>query len=225
MSRFLTTRVDAAAIDAPRARLVLAHGAGAAMTSPFMMAMADALARAGIETTRFEFDYMARRRVDGVKRPPPKIEDLVTSYDQMVSQIAAQPALPLFIGGKSMGGRVASLIADRLYQSGAIRGLVCLGYPFHPPRAPLKLRVAHLATLTCPALIVQGDRDLLGNRADVKGYQLSAAIDVEWLPDGDHDFKPRLASGHTQSGHIRATAAHIARFCNRHTLDTTAPRC
>ena len=114
----------------------------------------------------------------------------------------------LVIGGKSMGGRMASLIADEA----GVAGLVCLGYPFHPPGRPEKTRTAHLESLRTPALIVQGTRDTLGNREDVGRYTLSDAIGLTWLEDGDHSFKPRKASGLTEAENWAAGIAAVADF-------------
>jgi uncharacterized protein len=189
------------------------------MTSPFLNKIAEALATCGVETTKFEFDYMAARRnggkdneTKGGNRPPPPMARLCKEYLAVIESLPAADPPHFYIGGKSMGGRVASLVAEELYCSGKIAGLVCLGYPFHPPRKPETLRVAHLADLTCPTLIVQGTRDPLGTRAEVETYSLSAAISLVWLDDGDHDFKPRRASGHTQDRHIAAAAHAIANF-------------
>ena len=99
----------------------------------------------------------------------------------------------LFIGGKSMGGRIASLVADEA----EVAGLICLGYPFHPTGKPEQLRIEHLKSIRTPTLIVQGERDPFGNRQEVSGYKLSKHVRVHWLPDGDHSFKPRKASGRT----------------------------
>jgi predicted alpha/beta-hydrolase family hydrolase len=121
-------------------------------------------------------------------------------------------AAPLLIGGKSMGGRVASLIADEQFAAGAIAGLVCLGYPFHPPRKPEQLRTAHLQAMACPALIVQGERDPFGGRGEVAGYRLSPAIRLHWADDGDHDLGPRGASGFTRKGNLAAAADAVAQF-------------
>jgi predicted alpha/beta-hydrolase family hydrolase len=118
----------------------------------------------------------------------------------------------VLIGGKSMGGRVASLVADELHAAGSIVGLVCLGYPFHPPNKPAQLRTAHLERLACPALIVQGERDPFGGRAEVEGYALSAAIRLHWASDGDHDLGPRGASGFTRKGNLAAAADAVAAF-------------
>ncbi len=89
---------------------------------------------------------------------------------------------------------------------------MCLGYPFHPAGKPERLRVAHLASLRTPTLIVQGERDTLGSRAEVEGYRLSRAIRLRWLADGDHSFVPRKASGETVEGHLEAAADAVVEF-------------
>jgi hypothetical protein len=195
----------------PAATLVLAHGAGAAMDSAWMNAMADAFSTRGLRVVRFEFGYMALRR-EGVRKPPPKAETLMGEYLAALAGIDA--AGPLFIGGKSMGGRVASLVADELFRAKKIAGLCCLGYPFHPPGQPEKLRTAHLQTLTAPTLICQGTRDPFGTEAEVPLYGLAPSIELCWLPDGDHDFRPRKAiSGLTLKDNFGTAADRVARFC------------
>lgn len=187
--------------------LLLAHGAGAAMDSPSMTALAHALANAGLRTARFEFPYMAARR-QGLRKPPPRAETLVPEYREAVAALAAPG--PLVIGGKSMGGRVASLAADALHDEGRIAGLLCLGYPFHPPEKPAQLRTAHLADLRTPTLIVQGTRDPFGTRDEVETYALSDRIEILWLEDGDHDLKPRKSvSGFTAADHLRTLAERV----------------
>ena len=197
-------------------RLILAHGAGAPMTSPFMEQMAALLADRGIAVTRFEFAYMAARREGGKRRPPPKAELLADDYVAVARQAASvmPPGQCMLIGGKSMGGRVASLIADRLFGQRAIAGLVCLGYPFYPPAKLEQLRTSHLVGLTCPALIVQGERDPLGSRAEIEAMQLSANITMVWAADGDHDLGPRGNSGHTRKGNLAFAADQIAAFAS-----------
>jgi hypothetical protein len=196
----------------PSARFVCAHGAGAGMATPFLAAIAAALAERGLATLRFEFAYMARRRTGGGKKVAPRADRLIDEY---VAAVAAAPTgVPLIIGGKSMGGRVASLVADRLFAEGQIAGLVCLGYPFHPPHKPAQLRTAHLQHLACPTLIVQGERDPFGNRGEVEGYALSDVIRLIWAADGDHDLGPRGASGHTRRGNLAAAADAIAAFAS-----------
>lgn len=197
-----------------RDRLILAHGAGAGIESPFFASIMDLLAARGIATTGFEFSYMSARRTGGSKRPPPKAETLTAEYRDTVRSLTKKRKNPWkpVIGGKSMGGRVASLIADELYADGKISGLVCLGYPFHPPNIPEKLRTAHLETLKCPALIVQGERDPFGNRAEVEALPLSKSIKIVWMSDGDHDFGPRGRSGFTRKGNLAQAADAVAAF-------------
>lgn len=168
--------------------LLLAHGAGAPMDSDFMERIARGLGEAGVRVVRFEFPYMARRRVDGRRRPPDREAVLLEKWREMVEGF--RDARRLAIGGKSMGGRMASMIADEA----GVGALVCFGYPFHAPGRPDKPRTVHLETLTTPALIVQGARDPFGNRAEVEGYALSSKIRVHWIEDGDHDLKPGKAS-------------------------------
>ena len=153
-----------------------------------MEAVARLLAERNIAAVRFEFAYMAARRQGGSRKPPPKAERLMDEYRAAVAGLPA--GAPLLIGGKSMGGRVASLVADEVHAQGRIAGLVCLGYPFHPPKKPEQLRTAHLVGLRCPTLIVQGDRDPFGSRSEVEGLALSAAIRFHWVGDGDHDLGP-----------------------------------
>ncbi|WP_346839574.1 alpha/beta family hydrolase [Microbulbifer sp. SAOS-129_SWC] len=196
---------------APRARFLFAHGAGAPMDSDFMAAISAGLCAAGIEVVRFEFPYMAERRHGGSRRPPNPVPQLLDAFRGEVERFTAD-ALPLFIGGKSMGGRAASLLARELHMSGAVQGLVCFGYPFHPRGKPERLRTEHLYTLACPTLIVQGSRDPLGNRAEVDSYQLPEDIQWAWLEDGDHDLKPRRASGHTRAEHWQSAVDAAAGF-------------
>ena len=198
--------------DAPTT-VLLAHGAGAPMDSAAMSAVAAALAAAGLRVARFEFAYMAARRT-GARKPPPRAERLIPEYRAAIAALGATG--PLLIGGKSMGGRVASLVADELNATGAVTGLVCLGYPFHPTGRPDQLRTAHLATLATPTLICQGTRDPFGTAEEVAGYILSPAIEVLWLADGDHDLKPRKReTGLTPADHLATVAAAVAAFAAR----------
>lgn len=205
--------------DAP-IRLLLAHGAGAPMTSPFMEAMATLLVARRLHVVRFEFGYMAARRKTGKRAPPPRAERLTGEFSAAIETASGLGAgQRLVIGGKSMGGRVASLVASEHFDRGRIAGLVCLGYPFHPPSKPDLPRVAHLAALRCPTLIVQGERDPFGTRAEVEGLRaagsLSPTIDVVWAADGDHDFGPRGGSAATRKGNLAAAADAVATFAAR----------
>lgn len=190
----------------PRHRLVLAHGAGVAMDSPFLEAIANGLAEHEVEVIRFEFPYMRDRREHGTRKPPNPQRVLLESYREVIEQIG--DASTLAIGGKSLGGRMASLIADEL----GVRALVCLGYPFHPPGRPDKLRTDHLTHLTTPTLIVQGERDPFGTPDEVEAYDLSSRIRITWLPDGDHSFAPRKRSGHTLEDNLATAVTAIAEF-------------
>ncbi len=197
-----------------RVTIVLAHGAGAPMDSASMNAAAKALAAAGFRVARFEFGYMAARRT-GERRPPPKAETVMPEYVAAIDDLGPTRG-PLIIGGKSMGGRVASMIADAEHDAKRIAGLLCLGYPFHPPERPQQLRTAHLIGLRTPALICQGTRDEFGTRYEVGDYGLSDEIEVFWLEDGDHDLKPRKAiSGFTTAGHLKSMADKVGEWVGR----------
>jgi predicted alpha/beta-hydrolase family hydrolase len=204
-------------IDGPaqaKHTILLAHGAGGPMDTPTMTAAAKALAEAGFRVARFEFDYMAARRRAPGRKPPPRAEKLCPEYLAAIDALGAKG--PLIIGGKSMGGRVASMIADDLHTAGRIAGLLCLGYPFHPPGKPEQLRTAHLAKMKTPALIAQGTRDLFGSRAEVATYTLSKAIEILWLEDGDHDLKPRKrVSGFSAADHLRSLSETVATWARR----------
>jgi predicted alpha/beta-hydrolase family hydrolase len=194
--------------------LVLAHGAGAPMDHPFLQTIATNLAARGLRVVRFEFPYMAKRRVTGKKGGPNGMGVLEDTWRAVVKQLGGGQGL--WVGGKSMGGRVASRLADEL----GVRGLVCLGYPFHPPAKPERTRTAHLLELRTPTLIVQGERDPFGGPEEVASYGLSRACELVWVPDGDHGFKPRKRSGHTLEGNLDLTVAAIAAWLDAQSLDS-----
>lgn len=195
------------------ATILLAHGAGAPMDSEAMTAVTGALTLVGFRVARFEFAYMAARR-GGVRKPPPKAELLVDEYAQAIAELACDG--PLIIGGKSMGGRVASMVADELHADGRIAGLLCLGYPFHPPAKPHQLRTAHLEHFRTPTLICQGTRDPFGTREEVATYTLSDQVETLWLEDGDHDLKPRKRiSGCSAADHLATLAGTVRSWMDR----------
>ncbi|HEV7425888.1 MAG TPA: alpha/beta family hydrolase [Thermoanaerobaculia bacterium] len=193
--------------DAAEQVYVFAHGAGGAMDTPFMSTVARELGQRGIRVVRFEFPYMAARRTGGKRGAPDREPVLLKTWREVAAQLGGGPRL--FIGGKSMGGRMATLVADEL----KVRGAAIFGYPFHPPGQPGKLRTAHLETMTTPMLVLQGERDPFGTRDDVARYRLSPAIRMEWIPDGDHSLKPRAKSGTSERQNllfaIDAAAAFI----------------
>jgi predicted alpha/beta-hydrolase family hydrolase len=194
--------------------VALAHGAGAPMDSPFMAFFAEGLASYGYRAARFQFPYMAARRTGGGKRPPDRPSMLIETWRDVIAELGAEVGPErLVIGGKSLGGRIASMVAD----AAGVRGFVCLGYPFHPPGKPVQEphqdgRIAHLRQLATPALIVQGTRDPFGSPEEVGGYGLSPVIAVHWLEDGDHGFVPRKGSGRTPQQNLEEALQAIAGF-------------
>ena len=181
--------------DAPVA-FILAHGAGKGMDSGFMQFFAETLGKADVHVVRFEFPYMQRARQRGKRLPPDRMPVLMDAYHEVISTVRAK--IPsnarLAVGGKSMGGRVASMVLE----DSQADGLVCLGYPFHPPGKPEKLRAEHLLEIRKNVLIVQGERDTFGKRDEVVQYNLPSHFHMAWMTDGDHGFKPRKASGRTE---------------------------
>jgi predicted alpha/beta-hydrolase family hydrolase len=189
--------------------VVLAHGAGAPMDTPFMTFFAEGLAAKGYRVARFEFPYMAARRpngqVDGKRKPPDRQPILLETWRAVIAEIGAEKCV---IGGKSMGGRMASLIADET----RVRGLLCLGYPFYGAGRKDKPRTEHLQALKTPTLICQGTRDPMGDNEAVTALKLSKSIKVHWAEDGDHDLKPRKASGHTHEQNLTAALDATGEF-------------
>ena len=196
-------------IDGPL--FLFAHGAGADANSEFMTTIAQGLATQGVRVARFNFPYMQQRLIDGIKRPPNRAPKLVEFFTELVMNCEQ----PVFIGGKSMGGRIASMVAAQNDENlnKKIKGVICLGYPFHPQGKPEKLRIEHLKDITAPLFIAQGTRDKLGSQEEIMAYELNKNIDFLWLEDGDHDFKPRVKSGLTQKAHYKMTI-----ICIKNTL-------
>jgi hypothetical protein len=170
------------------ATLILGHGAGAGQGSPFMVAFAQALAALGLDVLTFDFPYMQQRR-----KVPDRQPVLEACYAKVIAK--AREAIPtarthLFIGGKSMGGRIAThaAAADRAL---AVDGLVLLGYPLHPPGRPNQLRDAHLKDVGRPMLIVQGERDTFGTPAELKPVltALRPPPTLHVVTGGDHSLK------------------------------------
>jgi len=197
-----------------QARILFAHGAGQDSSSPFMQMLPTLLQPHGIEAVLFDFDYMIKARETGKRRPPERLPKLQAQFAARIEReqqaLNAQGVnLPLFIGGKSMGGRVASTLVDEIE---GVFGAICLGYPFHPPGKPEKLRTEHLRTLEKPILILQGTRDTFGKQQEVAEYELSNSINVHYIEDGDHSFTPRKASGLTWEQNMADAAQQIASF-------------
>ncbi|HUG60419.1 MAG TPA: alpha/beta family hydrolase [Methylomirabilota bacterium] len=206
----LIDRADAGGI----ATLVLAHGAGGPMDGATMSAAASAIAEAGVTVVRFEFGYMAGRR-EGKRRPPPRIPAIVPEFAAVLAAVLSDTEGPVLIGGKSMGSRVASRLAATDIDP-RVRGVVALGFPFHPPGSPDRSRLDDLAASALPVLVCQGTRDPFGSRDEVAAMALPTAVTVAWLEDGNHDLAPRVSSGFTRSGHLAAAAKAVAAFAEAH---------
>ena len=200
--------------DQAAAVLILAHGAGAGADSEFMQWFAQSLAGVelanGLAVCRFDFPYMTACRSTGTKHPPDSAAVLIKTWHQVISlfrQSSTQPRW-LFIGGKSMGGRIASMVVE----AKKVDDIVCLGYPFHPPGKPDTLRTKHLEGLNIPMLICQGERDVFGHRAESDSWRLSHSIQFSWLTAGDHSFKPRKKSGLTEAENRTTAYQSIVEF-------------
>ncbi len=192
---------------------VFAHGAGAPASSDFMETMAQGLAQRGIRVARFNFPYMQQRIDNGTRRPPERAPKLIAQFEQIITEINQ----PMVLGGKSMGGRMASLVAAQqsLDNADMIKGIACLGFPFHPSEKPEKLRTEHFPSIKQPIFIAQGERDKLGSKEEVLGYDLPETIEWLWLEDGDHDLKPRVKSGFTHQAHLQKTMDKMAEFIRK----------
>lgn len=192
----------------PRGKiLVLTHGAGASSSHPSLAELARLIGERGVRVARFDFPYMRRAAETRARAWPPDDEEvLVGAWVEVMRELA--PASRLVIGGRSLGGRVASILADVAEAA----GLVCVGYPFHPPGREGPVRTAHLRVIETPTLIVQGERDPYGTREEVAGYQLSPNVRLHWIADGDHGLTPRKRSGATEAGNFAAAADAIAEF-------------
>ncbi|MDX1557720.1 MAG: alpha/beta family hydrolase [Marinobacter sp.] len=199
----------------PEVVLILAHGAGAPADSTFMEELSLALSREGIVNVRFEFPYMQKRRVDGRKRPPDREPALLAHFSRVVDVVRAElgAGCKVLVGGKSMGGRMASILAS---QRSGIDGVTCFGYPFHPPGKLDRWRTGHFQELKSPMLVLQGTRDPFGKRAEMAGHEEElAAIRLHWLEGGNHDFQPLKSQPHTQSELIAEAARETRAFVDQ----------
>ncbi len=191
---------------------IFAHGAGADKDSGWMLAFDKLLSARGLDVIRFNFPYMIKRKLDGSRRPPDRAPKLLEAFTQQIELMPKDKKL--VIGGKSMGGRMASLLAAEGGLGREISGVVCLGYPFHPPKRLDKFKGEHLATLQTPTLILQGERDPMGTKQEIEGYALSAEVEVKYLVDGDHSFKPRVKSGLSLESNLQIASDSVINFIN-----------
>lgn len=190
------------------AQFIFAHGAGAGSDSEFMQTMAKQLSEHGINVGLFDFEYMKIAKQTNKRRPPERAPKLLTYFEHILTQ--ADVSLPLFIGGKSMGGRMASMLACSTSHS--VLGVLAFGYPFHPPGKPEKLRTEHFADIPCPFLVLQGERDTFGTRAELATMAMPKQPEFRWLTDGDHSLKPRKKSGVTEQDNLSYAAIQAASF-------------
>jgi uncharacterized protein len=173
-----------------RHTLVLAHGAGAGQHHPWMRARAADLAARGVRVITFDFPY-----ISAGKRIPDRAPVLLETWQAVVEAVAARHAdVPLCIGGKSMGGRMATMLLAGAHVPAAVHGCVALGYPLHPPGKPAQLRVAHLSAIRAPLLVVQGERDPFGSADDVRREfgVAGARADIVPVAFGGHGFEVRV---------------------------------
>ncbi|MDG1707926.1 MAG: hypothetical protein P8H03_04150 [Emcibacteraceae bacterium] len=188
--------------------VILAHGAGAPMDTEFMNYFAEELSLSGARVLRFEFPYMALRREGYGKRPPNGKKILFEAWGTIIKAVRNSFKGAIYIGGKSMGGRLATMIADEYH----VGGVICLGYPFYAPGKQDKPRTEHLENLKASTLILQGERDSMGSKEVVSGYSLSGKVKIHWLPDGDHGLKPRKKSGFTERDNLNLAVKLISDF-------------
>lgn len=183
--------------------LVLAHGSGQPADSDWMGRLTGLLVKAHLRVIRFDFEYMATAKRLGKNRPPPKVPVLVQEMKRVVELEKAA-----FVGGKSLGGRVASHLATEI----PLQGWIAFGYPFHPPGKPDKLRTEHLPRCLCPGLVLQGERDPFGKRQEVEELSLPPDLIVSWISDGDHQLKPRKRDPATLEGNLEEAAGRTSDF-------------
>jgi len=206
----------------PVANIIFAHGAGADMNHEFMVQITVLFNQANINVLRFNFPYMDKRIVLGKRYPPDRMPKLIECYNQVINDFVMANSqnndtkIPLFIGGKSMGSRVAATLANDEGMSNKIQGVFCFGYPFHPVKKAEKLRLEPLQKATKPIMIVQGERDTLGSKDEIIEYTLSNLCQCVFLADGDHSLKPRVKSGFTHAQHMKNAVKIITQFIQEH---------
>jgi len=202
--------------EKPIAQIIFAHGAGADMHHEFMEQITALFNKVNINVLRFNFPYMDKRIALGKRYPPDRMPKLIDCYKTVINDFIAtnnkKKELPLFIGGKSMGSRVAATIASDDETSELIQGVFCLGYPFHPVKKAEKLRLEPLQNTRKPILIAQGERDTLGSEIEITDYEISNLCQCFFLSDGDHSLKPRVKSGFTHLQHMESAVHAITQF-------------
>lgn len=196
-----------------KVHLLLTHGAGASTSHSFFTQLISSLTRKGCHVWTFDFAYMVQALTEKKRRPPPRLPVLENEYiaiHNAVREIIGSDQL--WIGGKSMGGRVACHVANDIANINNIGGVIALGYPFHPVGKPEKLRLDVLQASLLPVFICQGERDAFGNKSEINTYTIPANIHIKHVIDGDHSFTPRKSSGRDIIDNINEVAEAIALF-------------
>ena len=187
------------------AQLIFAHGAGQGMESDFMQRCKLLFEERGVQCKLFDFDYMANMKQSGKRRPPERLPALIAQFQ---AQMPTQSQLPTFIGGKSMGSRVAT----HILQDSDAHGAICFGYPFHPPGKPEKTRTEHLGQINKPVLVMQGERDPFGKPDEIAAYALPANFSVAYVPSGEHSFKATRSSGISWQDNMQFAVSQACQF-------------
>ncbi|QYK11919.1 alpha/beta fold hydrolase [Shewanella rhizosphaerae] len=197
--------------------VVLAHGAGANMEHEFMTQMAERLGsrnsgehdgKQAIAVLRFNFPYMRSNAIDGKRRPPDRAPKLIKDFSLLIETVReVYKPKRLVVMGKSMGGRMAAILAGEQ----AVDGVICLGYPFVPPKGG-EPRLEPVAECQAPLLVIQGERDKFGAKGQVEPWLAPFKAKLQWLTDGDHSFLPRKSSGTTQSANLDLAVSHSIQF-------------
>lgn len=196
--------------------LLMAHGAGASTSHPFFAQLIPLLNQNGCHVWTFDFAYMVKALSEEKKRPPAQLPLLIKEYESVIGVVRQLiGTASLWIGGKSMGARVACHVANQDNVAHDIEGVYALGYPFHPVGKPDKLRLEVLQATSTPIFICQGERDAFGNVNDISHYSLPEHIKVAFIHDGDHSFIPRKSSGRDIMQNLKEVADLLSTFVHR----------
>ncbi|MCL1126031.1 dienelactone hydrolase family protein [Shewanella surugensis] len=191
--------------------VIFAHGAGANMHSEFMEQLAQGVGANDVQVVRFNFPYMRANVLDGKRRPPDRAVKIILDFNQQI-KLLKNKFCPkkVILMGKSMGGRMSAIVAADT----SVDGVICLGYPFIPLKGG-DPRLAPIVECAAPLLVVQGERDKFGNKGAVNTWPEMEKVNVHWLTDGDHSFKPRKASGLTLEANMALAIAHCQQFIEK----------
>lgn len=211
MTQFIHDPPNTMPITATTPRVLFMHGAGAPADSEWMNSVASTLADSALDVYRAEFDYMAKRREDGKKRPPPRADRLLHELEALIRALP-DPDRPLMLAGKSMGGRVATrLVARSEWPQDLTRPtrVLVFGYPFYAPGKSDRPRIDHLPDALCPIQVVQGTRDPMGSLDEVRQFDLGGEVDIHWVEDGNHDLRPRGLKKDQVLSHLASSVSAI----------------